>query len=377
MKKLLTVIFFLFLFTAQAQLTLPPSGDNQKASVTQFVGLVKITVNYSSPDVHGPNGEDRTGKIWGNVVHYGYIDQGYGTSKAAPWRAGANETTTISFSHDVVIDGKPVTAGTYALFLDVEKEGDWFFILNKEAISWGSYFYKPELDVVKAKAQPQPTPYTEWLTYTFENRQKQETTLYLNWENKKVGFTISVPNVNQYYVEKLREELRGTELGFTNESYVAAAQFCLSNKVALEQGLAWATTAIDDSFVGRKTFTTLSTKAQLLQALNKNDEAEIIMSEAIQLPTASVQDVHAYGRTLVAEGKTQKAMEIFKFNFNRAKSADDKFTSNVGMARGYTALGDTKNAIKHWETAIKNIPENNKANLAFYENELKKLKEKK
>jgi hypothetical protein len=43
------------------------------------------------------------GKIWGEVVHYGFIDQGFGTSKAAPWRAGANENTTISFSHDVKI----------------------------------------------------------------------------------------------------------------------------------------------------------------------------------------------------------------------------------------------------------------------------------
>jgi hypothetical protein len=45
-----------------------------------------------------------------------------------------------------------------------------------------------------------------------------------------------------------------------------------------------------------------------------------------------------------------------------------------GMARGYTAIGDTKNAIKNWEIAIKNLPENQKQNLSFYESELKKLK---
>ena len=187
MKKILTSIFTLIVFATQAQLTLPPSGDNQKASVTQYVGLVKITVNYNSPDVHGPNGEDRTGKIWGNVVHYGFIDQGFGTSKAAPWRAGANETTTIEFSHAVQIQGKTIPAGKYALYLAVEKQGDWFFILNKEAINWGSYNYNPVHDVAKIAVQPQDNVYTEWLTYNFENRLKNETTLTLAWENKKAG----------------------------------------------------------------------------------------------------------------------------------------------------------------------------------------------
>jgi tetratricopeptide (TPR) repeat protein len=372
MKKILTSIFTLIVFATQAQLTLPPSGDNQKASVTQYVGLVKITVNYNSPDVHGPNGEDRTGKIWGNVVHYGFIDQGFGTSKAAPWRAGANETTTIEFSHAVQIQGKTIPAGKYALYLAVEKQGDWFFILNKEAINWGSYNYNPVHDVAKIAVQPQDNIYTEWLTYNFENRLKNETTLTLAWENKKAGFKIEVPNINEYYVAKLIEEL--TEMGFTSENLVAAAQFCVENKVALDQALTWVTTAIEDGFIGRRTFATLSTKAQVLQALNKKDEAIKLMDEAIQLPTASVQDVHTYGRTLLAEGNTQKAMEIFKFNFKRATTAEDVFTAHVGMARGYTASGDKKNAIKHWELAIKNIPENRKNSLSVYEAELKKLK---
>ncbi|MBL8234938.1 MAG: hypothetical protein JNL98_40935, partial [Bryobacterales bacterium] len=29
-------------------LTMPPSGDNQRASVTQFIGPVKVTIDYSS-----------------------------------------------------------------------------------------------------------------------------------------------------------------------------------------------------------------------------------------------------------------------------------------------------------------------------------------
>ena len=67
----LCALVLLVAATATAQLTLPPSGDNQKSSVTQHIGPVRITVDYNSPDVHAPNGDDRRGKIWGQLVPYG------------------------------------------------------------------------------------------------------------------------------------------------------------------------------------------------------------------------------------------------------------------------------------------------------------------
>lgn len=372
---LLSTVLLCTALAAHAQLPTPPSGDNQKASVSQMIGLVNVTIDYSSPDVHAPNGEDRKGKIWGtDVAHYGYIDQGFGTSKAAPWRAGANENTTIRFSHDVTIGGKQVKAGTYGLFLALEKEGPWTWILNKDINSWGSYFYNPELDVVRVQATPQEAEYTEWLTYSFDDRQRSSAIAYLQWENKRVGFKIEVPNVNELYVAAIEEKLRGTTVGFTHESYLTAAQFCAQNKVKLEQGLAWADYAISDGFVGREDFTSLSTKAQVLIAMGRDADAEVVMDKAIKHATASVPAIHQYGRSLLSAGKTQKAMEVFTLNAAKAKTADEKFTTSVGLARGYTATGDKKNAIKYWEAAIKSIPENQKQNLSFYEGELKKLK---
>lgn len=370
--QLLMALFFISVMTI-AQISQPPSGNNQKAEVSQWIGLVKVTINYSSPDVHGPNGEDRKGKIWGEVVHYGLIDQGYGTSKAAPWRAGANENTTISFSHNVKIGGKEVKAGKYGVFLQAEKEGAWTWILSKDANSWGSYFYNPELDAVRLQATPEECEYTEWLTYTFTDRQPNSATASLQWENKRIGFKIEVSNINELYVAAIREEMRGSTAGFQHESYITAAQFCAQNKVALEQALQWADYAINDGFVGREDFNSLSTKAQVLMAMGKDADSEVVMDKAIKHPTASVSAVHQYARTLLVSGKKEKAMEVFKYNFKA--HPEDKFTPNVGLARGYTALGDKKNAIKHWEAAIKNIPENQKQNLAFYEGELKKLKE--
>ncbi|NBP69284.1 MAG: DUF2911 domain-containing protein [Cytophagia bacterium] len=373
MKKSITLALFLFgMLVAQAQLPLPPSGDNQKSVVSQMIGLVTVSVTYSSPDVHGPNGEDRKGKIWGEVVHYGFIDQGFGTSKAAPWRAGANENTLITFSHDVNLNGTVVAAGTYSLFIDVQKEGEWIWIINKDVNSWGSYFYDAKKDVVRVKATPEEAAYTEWLTYGFENRKRNTTTLYLQWENKKVALPISVPNTNDLYITAIENTLQGTTTGFAHESYVQAAQFCMQNNVQLEKGLQWIEYGLTDPFVGRENFDALAVKAQLLSALKRESEADAVMSKAIIHPTASIQNVHQYGRSLLAAGKNEKALEVFKLN---AKNhPEDKFTVNVGLARGYTAIGDKKNAIKHWELAIKNLPEAQKQNLSFYEGELKKLK---
>jgi tetratricopeptide (TPR) repeat protein len=372
-KRLLFILPMLF-FTALAiaQVSQPPSGENYPAEVSQWIGIVKVTINYSSPDVHGPQGEDRKGKIWGELVHYGFIDQGFGTSKAAPWRAGANENTTITFSHDVKIGGKDVKAGTYGLLLDVEKEGSSNWIISKDANSWGSYYYNPDFDVVRVPTTLKDCEYTEWLTYSFDNRQRNTATVYIQWENKRADFKIDVPNINELYVAKMKEELRGTMASFRHEPYIEAASFCLQNNVELEQGLKWADYAINDGFVGREDFNSLSLKGLLLTALKRESEADAIMEKAIKHPSATVGAIHQYARTLLQAGRKEKAMEVFKYNYKT--HPEDKFVPNVGLARGYTAIGDKKNAIKHWEAAIKNLPEARKQELPFYEAELKRLK---
>jgi hypothetical protein len=373
MKKFLAIaLLTVFAYGVHAQgLTLPPSGDNQKSIVTQFVGPVKVSITYSSPNVHAPNGDDRTGKIWGQLVPYGFTDPGFGTSKSAPWRAGANENTTITFSHDVKINGKDLKAGTYGLFLDVEKDGPWNWIFSKNSTSWGHYYYDPNEDALRVESTPADASFTEYLTYGFDDRTRGSAVAYLQWENKKVPFKIEVPNVNELYLGIIRNELRNN-VGFDYRNFQSAAAFCANNKIALEEGLAWADAAISRPFIGREEFGTLQTKAAVLRAMNRGDEANAIMEKAINHPTATVQQIHGYGRLLLGEGKKEKALEVFKFN--RTKNPQDTFTTYVGLARGYTAVGDTKNAIKNWEIAIKNIPEDQKPNLAAYEGELKKLK---
>jgi len=124
MKIVLCATLFLLSIMAAGQerseLSMPPNGDNARSEVSQWIGPVKISIEYHSPRVHNPSTNDRTGHIWGKLIHYGIADEGFGPTKGAPWRAGANESTVITLSHEVTIEDKELKARKYALFLDVE-----------------------------------------------------------------------------------------------------------------------------------------------------------------------------------------------------------------------------------------------------------------
>jgi len=144
-------------------LTLPPSGGNQKASVTQFVGPVKISIGYSGPSVHGPDGKSRRGEIWGKLVPYGLTNLGFGNGKPGPWRAGANENTVFSASHAVLIEDKPLPAGEYGLHMIAGPE-QWTLIFSKNSTAWGSFFYEESEDALRVSVTPRKHEYREWLT---------------------------------------------------------------------------------------------------------------------------------------------------------------------------------------------------------------------
>jgi Protein of unknown function (DUF2911) len=359
-----------------SELALPPNGDNERAEVSQWIGLVKISIEYHSPNVHGGGGADRTGHIWGELVSYGFTDQGFGPSHAAPWRVGANETTTITLSHDVKIEGKDLKAGTYGVFIDVEKSGPWTWIFSRAAKGWGSYQYDPKDDALRVAVQPADAPYTEFMTFGFDERHPSSAVAYLQWEKKRVAFKIEAPNINQLYVDQMREDLLSWP-GFNYQNWQTAAQFCADNKINLEEALVWADKAIREPFraatFGVEDFSTLSTKASVLDAMGRTSDADFVMDKALELPATGMIQMHSYGMRLVRASRAERAVKVFRLNQQR--HPEEKFWTYYGLARAYTALGDKPNAIKNWEVAIANVPEERKSMLPQFQSTLKKLKE--
>jgi len=340
----------------QSELTMPPNGDNQRAEVSQWIGPVKVSIAYHSPRVHLQGKQDRTGHIWGELVQYGFFDDGFGPSHATPWRAGANETTTISFSNDVKLEGKDVKAGTYALFLTVEKDAPWTLILSSH-LGWGSFQYNPANDVLRVPITPQDAPFTEFLTYAFTDRLPSSAVAFLQWENKRVPFKIDVPNVNEIYVAHIRQDLESWP-GFNYQNWATAAQFAVANMIDLDEALVWANKAIYEPFrnaaQGRQNFSTFATKASVLQALGRDADADTTMDRAMRSEGATAPGIYQVGMNLLNAGRKERALQVFKADV--ATFPTDKFWAYVGLARAYTALGDKKNAIASWETVIQNVP---------------------
>lgn len=359
MRKGLTTGALLALFCLisiphlHAQLTSLPNGGNKKAETKERIGITDVTLNYDRPGVKG-----REGKIWGSLVPVGYVDQGFGTSKAAPWRAGSNENTTIEFSTDVMVEGQPLPAGKYGFFIAYDPN-QCTLIFSRNSTSWGSFFYDPKEDVLKVSVKPVPMDHeVEWLKYEFLDEKENSATIALEWEKLEIPFKVEVDYVKTQ-LESFRRELR-SDKGFTYTAYVQAAQFCAARNVNLEEGLTWINTAIDPNLGGTKNFQTLSTKAQLFAALNRRDSADLVMKEA--LPMASEGEIHQYARQLVAQKRYKEALDVFKLNYD--KHPND-FMTNMGMARGLSANGDFKKALEYMKKAEALAPDQpNKSNIA-------------
>jgi hypothetical protein len=343
-----------------AGITLPPSGGNERATVIQQIGLVRVSIEYSSPHVHSPSGEDRKGKIWGKLVPYGMASLGFGTCGGqCPWRGGANENTVFTTSHDVKVQGQPLPAGSYGLHFIPGPE-EWTIIFSKNSTSWGSFFYDPKEDALRVKARPETGEYREVLTYEFPERKEGTATAALKWENLSLPWTITVDNPNDLYVENLRRELRSSP-GFSSQNWLAAAQFSLQNKTHLDDGLAWAKQAVDPVNNGQENFNTLSTLADLELANGQTAEATKTMDRALSHPTAQPIDLHLYGRRLLAQKKPQEAMKVFELN---AKRHPNVWPVHVGLARGYAALGKKSEALAEAKLGLPQAPdETNRKNL--------------
>ena len=245
--------------SAQA-LTTPPPGANQRAVVTQYMGMVSVTIDYNAPDVTSPAGDDRTGKIWGELVPWGIAPNpfypGFGTAQEMPWRAGSNENTTITFSHDVEIEGEPLAAGKYALFM-APGEAEWTIIFNRNNSAWGSFFYEPGLDALKVTVKPEKTEFfREWLTFEFDDRQLDTALAVMHWEHLRVPVRISIPNQAELYHQAMTQELTGA-VGFNFQNWVQASQWASQQDAYHEDAVSWADAAI----AANANFQTISNKA--------------------------------------------------------------------------------------------------------------------
>lgn len=348
MKKVYRIAVWLVLLApwcAQAQLQLP-DGTNLKRSSGTRVGVTDIEITWNAPGVKG-----REGKIWGTAVApFGFSVLGFGSNVPSPWRAGANENTTVSFSTDVTINGKKLPAGKYGLHIALYADS-CTLIFNRNTSGWGSYFYNSGLDVLRVTTRQQKDlkDSRERLEYVFSNYTDASVDVALEWERWRIPFTVAV-DLKGTTLTSIRRQMSGA-IGFDPPSLEGAAAWCLRNEVNYDEALNWITSATDPNLGGRNNFNALSTKAGLLTKLNRQPESDQAMQLALE--NASAQEMHLYGRQLLNEKKTNEAFAIFEKNFKKHKGA---WPTHVGMMRGYSAQGNLKKALEHARLALAQAP---------------------
>lgn len=263
MLRTCSLVFAMTALLGAQGAALKPYRVSPPVSLSQGLGICTLKLDYSRPAVKGR-------KVWGGLVPDGQV-----------WRLGANGATTITFSHPVKVAGKDIPAGTYALFA-IPGPRSWTWILNSEAKQWGSYFYKPEKDVLRWEAAPKAISHQEWMGFQVDPMGDEGWEVELLWEKVAVGFRVNVDARGLYWAH-LEETLAQAK----PEEWVPwlqAAQYCLATDQHLDRAMGWADTALK----AQANYNTHEVKARLLRKAGKTPEALEHLDQAIRLSEGKV-----------------------------------------------------------------------------------------
>lgn len=228
------------------QLQMPQASPS--ARLTQKVGLTDVEVDYSRPSTKGR-------KIFGELVPYGEV-----------WRTGANGATIISFSTEVMIGGKKVPAGAYALY-SIPGKSSWTMILSKNTKLWGAIGYNPQEDLIRFEATPSKTSRMyDSFEISFNNLTDSNADLSLKWEQTRVDFTIQT-EVDPIVMADIKKQVIDTQSTNPALLYQAASYYFNSNK-DLNQAYAWIQQSTDND----PKYWTMHLRAKIELALGKKTE---------------------------------------------------------------------------------------------------------
>jgi Protein of unknown function (DUF2911) len=216
MMAVLSIALFTTTLTT-AQISLPASSPS--ATITQAVGLTKITVNYSRPSVKGRS-------IFGDLVPFGKV-----------WRTGANKIPDITFDNAVMIGSQKVEAGKYGL-ATIPGEKEWVIILNKDHEQWGTYGYDATKDVLRVTVPAEKLGATQELfTIDFQNYTKTSVEVVIAWERSAARFKVS-HDPHQQIMEAIQTATAKADC--STDDYFTAAEYYRDQNLDLKQALAWA-----------------------------------------------------------------------------------------------------------------------------------------
>ncbi|MEL7005112.1 MAG: DUF2911 domain-containing protein [Bacteroidota bacterium] len=341
-QKNILLILLLFAASANAQFhTLKIPQSSNYVIETQRLGVTDITIEYHSPKV---NGRD----VWNNT---NVIPQ---NGDPIPWRAGANMNTTIKFSTDVSVQGKPLKAGKYGFHV-IPGESSYTLLFAHNNDQWGSYYLDIDQDVtLQVDVKDTVSAMSEKLDYEFIPKSENTMIIGLEWAEKRIPFEVSV-DLNTTVLESFRSELLGINT-YRWEAWNDAAKWCLNRNINLEEALEWANRSIEggyNGFAANKNLDNLTTKASILGGLGRRDELMATVDEATQLSYTPMQ-ANNFSIMLLRTQAYDKALE-FSTAATKKHPGMWFLELNQGISSYFT--GKKKNALKQLGAAKTKTPE--------------------
>ena len=279
----------------QPQLAIKPIRPSQKASVMQTIGVTDITITYSRPGVKGrPIFADAPASMASRATGEATLDDQNQRKAGEPivpyghiWRAGANEATMFQVTDDVMINGQPLKAGTYSLHTLPGKD-EWTVIFNSDPGQWGSFSYDSKKDVLRVKSKPQMVADNqEWLLYSFDPVSENSAQVNIRWEKLRVPFTVEVKDVKALWRSKADALMAANP---TNEVLPLQVASAYANEKMYDEALKF----VDQSIKIKETFRNLQSRANVLWAAGRKQEAMAAADVAIAKGKADKADTAAF-----------------------------------------------------------------------------------
>lgn len=243
--------------TLPAAAQFQPPQPSSAATFTQRIGLTDVSISYSRPNVKGR-------AIWGALVPWD-----------KPWRTGANQATTVTFSDEVSVQGQKLAAGTYAL-VTIPGKDEWTVIFNRDTKLWFETEYDAGKDVLRVKAKPVAADPSETFTLSFLSVDTASAVLAIEWEKLRVPVTIGVEidaKVRRSVAEAKADDWQ-TPLG--------AARYWFDQKKNQAEAWQW----LEKSIGIKRTYANVARKARVLAEEGKFAEAVKAGEEALALAKA-------------------------------------------------------------------------------------------
>jgi hypothetical protein len=326
--KIRTLAIAAVLLTAApllAQPAIPLPDLSPRANVGQTVGVTNIEINYHRPGVNKR-------KIFGGLVSYGAV-----------WRAGANENTTISFSTPVTIEGQPLAAGTYGLFM-IPTASTWTIAFSKFDEAWGAYSYDPSEDALRVTVTPQTmNDSQERLAYTFDDLTNNSVVAALRWEKLRVPFKIGV-DLQSTVRASIANTLRGGKHWDPN-AWAAAARWELRNG-DVNTALKYADKALEYG----NSVNTLRTKAAVLDKMGDKAGAKALRDRVMTMANEAEMLAFTVG-PMLGEKKYDDALKYLNDYLAAHPNSPNRWRVVSAIGDVYAAKGDREKAMQMYDQA--------------------------